>query len=195
MNSGNRALGSYFRVGHASPLALTVDVPRATERTAPNEKPVAPPPPTLADVAPPAPSSAVALGTASEPLDVTRLTGRWDALVAQVRSDGKRVLASALEHALPVAVTSTGEVSIELDEPNEFLARAVESGKPDIVAVMRRWFPDARTVRLRQDPERSVVAPTRVTNEMVRTERLNSLRKRDPILGAAIDALDLDVVE
>ena len=105
------------------------------------------------------------------------------------------MLASALEHALPVAVTSTGEVSIELDEPNEFLARAVESGKPDIVAVMRRWFPDARTVRLRQDPERSVVAPTRVTNEMVRTERLNSLRKRDPILGAAIDALDLDVVE
>src|SRR5205823_14404229 len=57
----------------SAPSAPTVDVPRATERTAPNEKPVAPPPPTLADVAPPAPSSAVALGTASEPLDVTRL--------------------------------------------------------------------------------------------------------------------------
>jgi hypothetical protein len=30
---------------------------------------------------------------------------------------------------------------------------------------------------------------------MVRTDRLNALRRRDPILGAAIDALDLDVIE
>jgi len=30
---------------------------------------------------------------------------------------------------------------------------------------------------------------------MVRADRLNALRRRDPILGGAIDALDLDVVE
>jgi hypothetical protein len=30
---------------------------------------------------------------------------------------------------------------------------------------------------------------------MLRSERLTALRKRDPILGAAIDALDLDVVD
>jgi hypothetical protein len=30
---------------------------------------------------------------------------------------------------------------------------------------------------------------------MVRNDRLAALRKRDPTLGAAIDALDLDVIE
>jgi hypothetical protein len=30
---------------------------------------------------------------------------------------------------------------------------------------------------------------------MVRSERLAALRKHDPTLGAAIDALDLDVVD
>ena len=96
---------------------------------------------------------------------------------------------------MPVAVTAAGDLTIELDEPNEFLARAVESGKSDIASALRQWFPDTTTVRLRQDPERAATAPTRVTNEMVRKDRLNALRKRDPILGAAIDALDLDVIE
>jgi hypothetical protein len=30
---------------------------------------------------------------------------------------------------------------------------------------------------------------------MVRTDRLNALRRRDPVLGAAIDALDLDLAD
>ena len=172
-----------------APRAATAEPPRAPERPTTDERPVASRPATLADVAP------QSLGVPREPLDVTRVAGRWDALVAQIRTDGKRVLASALEHALPVAVTAAGDLTIELDEPNEFLARAVEAGKSDIASALRQWFPDTTTVRLRQDPERAATAPTRVTNEMVRKDRLNALRKRDPILGAAIDALDLDVIE
>jgi hypothetical protein len=37
--------------------------------------------------------------------------------------------------------------------------------------------------------------PARLTDEMVRTERLTALRRRDPVLGAAIDALDLDLAD
>ena len=37
--------------------------------------------------------------------------------------------------------------------------------------------------------------PPRLTDEMVRTERLATLRRRDPVLGAAIDALDLDLAD
>jgi len=147
----------------------------------------------LADVAPV--SAPESLGVAREPLDVNRLTGRWDELVAQLRADGKRMLASALEHALPIAVTASGDITIELDATHEYLAPAVESGRADIIAALRQRFPEARSVRLRQDPERAVVAPARVTDEMVRKDRLNALRKRDPILGAAIDTLDLDVIE
>ncbi|HEV8235519.1 MAG TPA: DNA polymerase III subunit gamma/tau [Gemmatimonadaceae bacterium] len=164
-------------------------LPSAAEERAVPTKPLN----VLADVAPvPAPES---LGVAREPLDVNRLTGRWDELVAQLRADGKRMLASALEHALPIAVTASGDITIELDATHEYLAPAVESGRADIIAALRERFPEARSVRLRQDPERAVVAPARVTDEMVRKDRLNALRKRDPILGAAIDTLDLDVIE
>jgi DNA polymerase-3 subunit gamma/tau len=178
--------------------AVRVTDDRSPEpQRSPNEKPVPPrPAATLADVAPTvAERIPVPLGNASEPLEVTRLAGRWDDLLGQLRNDGKRVLATALEHALPIAVTAAGDITIGLDEPNEFLGRALESGRPEILTALRRWFPDARSIRLRQEPERAAAPPTRVTDEMVRTDRLNALRKRDPILGAAIDALDLDVVE
>jgi hypothetical protein len=39
------------------------------------------------------------------------------------------------------------------------------------------------------------VPPARLTDEMVRSERLSALRRRDPVLGAAIDALDLDLAD
>ena len=49
-----------------------------------------------------------------------------------------------------------------------------------------------QTVRASAD---AAAPPTRLTDEMVRSERLAALRRRDPVLGAAIDALDLDLVD
>jgi hypothetical protein len=46
-----------------------------------------------------------------------------------------------------------------------------------------------------RDVESAVAPPTRLTDEMVRSERLGALRQRDPVLDAAIDALDLDLAE
>ncbi|HEY2854426.1 MAG TPA: DNA polymerase III subunit gamma/tau [Gemmatimonadaceae bacterium] len=178
------------------------DAPRATMPPAPvapsiaNEEPVlSRPAPALADARPPVAPAPAKPNGAAEPLDIARVSGRWDELVAKLRGDGKRVLSSALSHALPVSVTGSGDLTIELDEPNEFLAQAIEGGRPEIVGALRHWFSDVRAVRLRQNPERVSGTPTRVTDEMVRNDRLNALRKRDPILGAAIDALDLDVID
>ena len=38
-------------------------------------------------------------------------------------------------------------------------------------------------------------APARLTDAMARTERLTALRRRDAVLGAAIDALDLELAD
>ena len=197
------------RPGRAS--TRPAEPPRSRRDSAPpvpNERPViARPAPALADVAvaspPPVafaplaapPPEAPEPARAAEPFELARITGRWDDLVAKIRGDGKRVLASALGHALPVAVTGGGDLTIELDEPNDFFAQAIEAARVEILGLLRQWFPDARAIRLRQNPEHAAATPARVTDEMVRTDRLNSLKKRDPILGAAIDALDLDVVD
>jgi len=158
-------------------------LPAATPFAAPSPRPVAAPtPPSSGDL--PA-------------LDLNRVTGRWDELVEHLKADGKPlILIAALKHARPVAVTARGDVAIELDEPNDIYDRAVSDGCPDVRVVLRSWFAGVERVFLRRD-ERAGAAPPpkRLTNEMVRAERLASLRKRDPLLEAAIDALDLDVAD
>jgi len=37
--------------------------------------------------------------------------------------------------------------------------------------------------------------PARLSDEEIRVERANTLRAKDPVLGAAIDALDLELLD
>jgi DNA polymerase-3 subunit gamma/tau len=166
----------------------------------PADLPLAPPrPTTLADVSRPVAAVRPEREAPVAPLatlELARLTARWDDLIAHLRAEGRHLLATALEHALPVAVTAAGEVNIELTEPNEIHERAIENGRADVVTALGHWFADVRRVHLRKNAERAAATPPRrVTDEMVRSDRLTALRKRDPLLGAAIDTLDLDVVD
>jgi hypothetical protein len=105
------------------------------------------------------------------------------------------MLATALEHAAPVAVSVAGLVTIALDEPNDIYGHAINSGRTEIIAALGEWFAGVERVELRRDDQAPAPPPRRLTDEMVRAERLAALRKRDPILGAAIDALDLDIAD
>ena len=132
---------------------------------------------------------------ATEPLGVEKLTGRWDALVDAMRAAGKQVLATALAHASPAAVTASGVVTIELDEPNDIYAHAISTARPEILAALRGWFSGVERIELRRDTEAPASPPKRLTDEMARAERIAALKKRDPVLRAAIDNLDLDVAD
>ena len=151
--------------------------------------------------APAAPQPAVQLAHAAplslgvEALDLSKLTGRWDTLVERMRSGGKPMLATSLEHSSPVAVTAGGAVTIELDEPNDIYAHAIGSARSEIAAVLREWFAGVERVDLRRDEQAPSAPPKRLTEEMVRAERIAALKKRDPVLSAAIDALDLEVAD
>ena len=46
-----------------------------------------------------------------------------------------------------------------------------------------------------QEAEKSSARPERLTTEAVRAERLRMLRAQDPVLDAAIDELDLDLLD
>ncbi|HEV8495631.1 MAG TPA: hypothetical protein VGQ56_02130, partial [Gemmatimonadaceae bacterium] len=140
-------------------------------------------------------ASAPAPASAAETLDLNKVAGRWDAVVERIRAAGKPTAASALEHASPVAVTATGTVTIELDESNDIFAHAITTSRAEIVDALREWFPGVQKVELRRDEQAPVSPPKRLTDEMVRAERIASLRKRDPVLGAAIDALDLEIAD
>jgi len=130
-----------------------------------------------------------------ESLDANKVVGKWDALVERLRSSGKPMLATALEHSSVVAVSGSGVVTIELDEPNDIYAHAITTARADIAAALREWFAGAERVELRRDDGKVAAPPKRLTDEMIRAERIAALKKRDPILSAAIDALDLEVAD
>jgi DNA polymerase-3 subunit gamma/tau len=206
--SGGDRSGGGTAVPFARPEPRTVSTPRAEASGFRAEAPVARP---IASAAAPqtphashAPQAArPALATPPRPspvagqvaLELNKLAGRWDALVERIKADGKMNLAAALAHSSPAAATANGVVTIELDEANDFYAHSITTGKNDIVAALRTWFAGVERIELRRDDGASAAPPKRLTDEMVRAERLASLKKRDPVLGAAIDALDLDVVD
>jgi DNA polymerase III subunit gamma/tau len=151
------------------------------------------------DVAPQAPIDASAAPDTARPsgtpVDANKLTEQWDDVVDDLRRAGKTLLAAAMQHAAPSAVTARGDVTILLDEPNEFYAQAFESGRADLLGALRSRFPSVERVQLMRDENAPAEPKKRLTAEMIKAERLSALRKRDPVLGAAIDALDLDPLD
>jgi DNA polymerase-3 subunit gamma/tau len=124
------------------------------------------------------------------------LTERWDDIVAHVRSRGRNLLATALGEAVPVGVSASGLITLQLDAPDEIRTQALESGKTDILEAIRAFFTGAERVNVRANVDARATAPAkRITDESVRADRVSALRKKDPILGAAVDALDLDLLD
>jgi DNA polymerase-3 subunit gamma/tau len=140
-----------------------------------------------------APRSAGAPSPVGAP-DLHQLVERWDDVIASVRAAGKSVAATALEHASPAAVNARGDVTLALDEANPIYERAIEAAKTDVVEALRASFPGVQRLVVRA-PEGASTPPPRLTDEMVRADRMAALRKKDPLLDAAIDALDLDLAE
>ena len=129
-------------------------------------------------------------------IDANALTERWDDVVNQLRAQGRNMLATALSETTPVAVSASGAVTIQLDAADEIKSQALESGKADILAAIQAFFTGAERVNIRANASgKPAAAPQRITDESVRADRVTALRKKDPILGAAVDALDLDLVE
>jgi DNA polymerase III subunit gamma/tau len=150
--------------------------------------PSAPTPRVLADSAPTEAPRPV-------PLELHLVAERWDELIQRVRDGGKAVLADALQNGVPTAVSARGggEVTIQQEAPNPFQAQVIEEKHAEIVAELRRWF--TGVTRVTVSSEAPAAAPKRLTDAMIRSERLARLRLQNPGLGAAIDALDLDVVD
>ncbi|GAC1516064.1 MAG: hypothetical protein NVS1B4_09200 [Gemmatimonadaceae bacterium] len=127
---------------------------------------------------------------------LSTLVERWDEVVARLRDAGKSVLATAVQRVTPCAATASGVVTVRLDDGNDFLAERVESGRDDLMAAITAAIgPVSRVDVARPATGGAAGGPRRITDEELRRERVAALRKRDPILGAAIDALDLEVLD
>ena len=128
-----------------------------------------------------------------QPLDLNRLAEHWDDVVEQVRASGRGIVASALNEATPSAVTAGGMVTIGV--AGDALAEALQNGSETILAALRTVFDGVEKVAVKAVAEGSLAVRPRLTAENVIADRVATLRKRDPLLNAAIDALDLRLIE
>ncbi len=128
-----------------------------------------------------------------QPLDLNRLAEHWDDVVEHVRASGRGMVASALNEATPSAVTAGGLVTIGVT--SDALADALQSGSESILAALRGIFDGVEKVAIKAMTDGQAAARPRLTAENVIADRVATLRKRDPLLNAAIDALDLRLIE
>jgi hypothetical protein len=159
--------------------------PAAPRHVAKPAEPRAAAEPALADEAP--------VQRKKQPLDLNRLAEHWDDVVARVRASGRGMVASALNEATPNAVTAGGVVTIGVT--SDALADALQSGNESILTALRGIFDGVEKVAVKAMVDGPAGARPRLTAENVIADRVATLRKRDPMLNAAIDALDLRLIE
>jgi DNA polymerase-3 subunit gamma/tau len=126
-----------------------------------------------------------------------QLAEHWDDVVAAAR-EARPFLGAALEKAMPEAVTARGELTLLVDPPDEIAEQALSAGSAEVVRAIGRYFDGITRVRITSPaarPANLAAAPRRYTAEEVRAERLAILRRRDPTLAAAIDALELELLD
>src|SRR6185437_8608882 len=130
-------------------------------------------------------------------IDGEALVARWPEIVATVRRERQSpVLAAALEQSVPRVGATSGLITLQLAERNDILSRALQAGQADIVAALRDLWPAVERVAVVEPPpDGGASPPRRLSVEAVRADQVAAMRKGDAVLGAAIDALDLELIE
>ncbi len=145
----------------------------------------------------PAPSSAAAPPAERPPITVPALRERWEAILSRLRTDGRMTLVASLEHATPVDVSPSGEITFELTGDLRHMEEPITNGAKELLSTIGSMFEGATRIKVRVPaalPPREG-ATRRLSAEAVKAERLSSLRRRDPSLDAAVRELDLELMD
>ncbi len=148
----------------------------------------APPRRAVAAAAEPAAKPAPAKGVG---LDLDALITAWDTVVTRGREQGS-FLGAALAASEPSSIDGN-VVRLQLTEENPMYREALDRQSGAVDAIISAVVGAA--VRVEVAPPATAARPERLTEEGVRAERLNKVRKKDPTLDVAATVLDLEVLE
>jgi predicted YcjX-like family ATPase len=129
------------------------------------------------------------------PLTLDRLRALWPQIVTDARA--KSQMLGALIAATEVAAVEGTTLTIRLLEENAVHAEGIERQREAVTSLVGRYVTEAIRVKLvatvGADGQRA--RPTRLTEDSARAERLTGLRAKDARLDAAVEALDLELLE
>lgn len=162
----------------APPIAMDSVVPRTTTpsadqspRAQPNER-----------------------SAASGPATIDAIVGKWDDFRAAVRRE-RPVLATFVDRATPHSLTASGALMLDVGDAQarDNLRERVN----DLTTLVRTHLAGVTQLLFREPatPVTSEPPAARMTPSSIRSDTVASLRKRDPVLNAAIDELDLELLD
>ncbi|MFM2140794.1 MAG: hypothetical protein RLZZ25_1059 [Gemmatimonadota bacterium] len=167
--------------------------PAASAPSAPSGRRAAPPAPAVSA----APVVADRAGSVAGPriaLDLNRLVEHWEAITDAVHGEhGALMLSSTLAHATPSAVTAGGTVTLTVS--SEAHAELIAGGAATVLAAIRQRFDGVQAVRVQVEAPAVDQAPRRLNEGAVKADRMAMLRKQSPLLDAAVEALDLELLD
>ncbi len=152
----------------------------------------------MAPHAPPAPRADRAPSIAPPP-DLDLVLERWSDVAELIKRNGRGAVAQAVQWLRPVEITPQGGMVLGYAPNDDTWARAAESARGDILAALQGCFTGITTFTLRAHhapaagATSSAGATKRITAHDVKKERVDSMTARDPVLDAAIKALDLEL--
>lgn len=190
-SSGASSGGAARGAGRTPPTVRESSPPARSPAPARAESPPAPPrraaaPPEVADA--PAPRRELLA------LDINRLAEFWDEVVDRVNADNRALLlSSTLAHATPSAVTASGTVTLTVS--SDAHAELIAGGEATVLAALRHRFTGVQKLVLRVVTPEGEQVPRRLNESAVKADRIATLRKQSPLLDAAVDALDLELLE
>jgi len=154
------------------------------------------PAPLLRDPRPPAPfpiPHSPAVPPEKGPLNLDRLRSLWPRIVEDARRE--RPMLGALLPAVEPSAIDGATVAVRALDPVH--AEGLERQRDSLALLIGRYVTAPVRIKLEGagSGERSAPRPGRLTEQGVRAERLEALRARDPGLDAAVDALDLELLE
>ncbi|MFM8602530.1 MAG: DNA polymerase III subunit gamma/tau [Gemmatimonadota bacterium] len=128
------------------------------------------------------------------PLDLNRLVEHWESITDAVHGEhGALMLSSTLAHATPSAVTASGTVTLTVT--SEAHAELISGGAATVLAAIRGRFDGVQAVAVRVEAPEADRAPRRLNEGAVKADRMAMLRKQSPLLDAAVEALDLELLD
>src|SRR5438046_2724147 len=129
------------------------------------------------------------------PRTVDRLNALWPRVVDDARA--KTPMLGALLQVTEVVGVEAGTVTIRLLDTNPVHAEGLERQREVLAQLVARYVTEPVRIKLQGagSRERASPRPGRLTEEGARTERLKTLREQEPSTNAAVEALDLELLE
>lgn len=183
-----RALLAGEAVQPSAPAAKP-PIPQEARRATPSARP-----------APPAAPTPHAEGGTSPAVMVPQSTDGLRAVWSEVVATASRqssLLGQALDHSIP-RIDSPGMVTLGFSGDSAVFQEGVERQQATVETILSARMGTPTRVAVERSDVPDAVRPSkgaRPTSSEIRADRLKSLRTRDPVLDAAADALDLELVD